>query len=135
MSFTLSPDFAKAIMAISEEEFEEGDLEKTWPKLNSSELSKISKILVTLDRTDIAFNIVTDRNLKFDYAVKLARLDDACEIAEELNEDDKWQKIGDLCMQEGDFDRAEYCFKKSSDYTSLFLIYSSLGTPIMCLQY
>lgn len=125
LSFSLSPSFADAVFAISNEEDEE--LEKHCSQLSDSELTKIAKLLSSLGKNELAFKYVKEDSLKLTYAIKLHRLDEACDIAERTDSSDNWRRIGDLCMQEGDFDRAEECYKKSHDFNSLFLIYSSLG--------
>lgn len=40
---------------------------------------------------------------------------------------EKWKKAGDIALMSGHFEQAEHCFKKSNDYNSLFLFYSSYG--------
>lgn len=84
----MSPYFADAVQLSSSESFEE--LETIWPKMDDFELNKISKILVALGHIEVAFSIVKDLTLKFDYAVRLTRLDDAFEIASEIDNAEKW---------------------------------------------
>lgn len=40
---------------------------------------------------------------------------------------EKWKKVGDIALLMGLFSLAETCFKKSNDYSSLFLFYSTYG--------
>ena len=40
---------------------------------------------------------------------------------------EKWKKVGDIALLSGFFELAETCFKKSEDFNSLLLFYSSYG--------
>lgn len=60
-------------------------------------------------------------------AISLNKNDEAFEIAESQQSVEKWKKVGDIALLSGFFELAETCFKKSSDYNSLLLFYSSFG--------
>lgn len=53
--------------------------------------------------------------------------EEAFDIAEEQQSQEKWKKVGDIALLMGMFTLGETCFKKSSDYNSLFFFYSSYG--------
>lgn len=48
-------------------------------------------------------------------------------IAEEQENTEKWKKVGDVALVQGNFKLAEECFSKSKDYNSQLLFYSSCG--------
>ena len=60
-------------------------------------------------------------------AIQLNKTDEAFKIAEEQQNVEKWKKVGDIALLSGFFELAETCFKKSKDYNSLLLFYSSYG--------
>lgn len=79
------------------------------------------------DQRELAYKITPDQDHKFDLAISLNKYDDAFEIAEQQQNVEKWKKVGDVALLMGIFSLAETCFKKSKDYSSLFLFYSSYG--------
>jgi len=57
----------------------------------------------------------------------LNKIEEANEIAEDQQSVEKWKKVGDIALLAGYFSLAEQCFKKSQDYNSLLMFYSSIG--------
>jgi coatomer subunit beta' len=60
-------------------------------------------------------------------AIELGVTKEAFAIAEEQQSVEKWKRVGDTALMKGEFTLAEECFKKSSDFNSLLLFYSSYG--------
>ena len=89
--------------------------------------SKLAKFLEANNQREMAFEITPDKDHKFDLAIGLNKIGEAYEIAEEQTNVDKWKKVGDLALLAGEFELAEKCFTKASDYNSLLLFYSSYG--------
>jgi len=77
----------------------------------------------------MAFDITPDKDHKFELAIQLNRIQEASEIAEQQESQEKWKKVGDIALINGSFTLAEECFLKSDDFNSLFLFYSSYGDP------
>jgi len=71
--------------------------------------------------------LTPDKDHKFDLAMSLNRIEDAFIIAEEQESSEKWKKVGDISLVNGNFQLAEKCFLKSQDFNSLLLFYSSYG--------
>jgi coatomer subunit beta' len=92
-----------------------------------SHYSKLAKFLENNDKKDLAFEITPDQDHKFDLAISLNKTDAAMEIAEAQQSVEKWKKVGDIALLSGFFELAEQCFKKSNDFNSLLLFYSSYG--------
>ena len=88
---------------------------------------KLAKFLENNDKKEMAFEITPDQDHKFDLAITLNKNDAAYEIAEQQQSVEKWKKVGDIALLSGFFELAETCFKKSEDFNSLFLFYSSYG--------
>lgn len=87
----------------------------------------MAKFLEANDQRELAYKITPDQDHKFDLAISLNKHEEAFEIAEEQQNVEKWKKVGDVALLMGIFSLAETCFKKSKDYSSLFLFYSSYG--------
>ncbi len=89
--------------------------------------SKLAKFLEINGQKELAFDITTDNDHKFDLALTLNRIEDAQKIADEQQSTEKWKKVGDIALVSGHFMLAERCFKASSDFNSLMLFYQSYG--------
>lgn len=92
-----------------------------------NQYSKLAKFLESNDKKEMAFDITPDQDHKFDLAIALNKNDAAYEIAEAQQSVEKWKKVGDIALLSGFFELAETCFKKSNDFNSLLLFYSSYG--------
>jgi coatomer subunit beta' len=75
----------------------------------------------------MAFDITPDHDHKFELALGLNKIDEAFKIAEEQESHEKWKKVGDIALNNGNFELAERCFEKSQDFNSMLLFYSSYG--------
>ena len=131
ISYEVPVNFPSAITHIAEDNFDElaGDLEKIE---NQKFHDKIAKYLEVIDKMEQAFQIVKNPEVKFEYALKLEYLEEAHEIAFKSGSKNSLKQIGDLCLQKGDFERAEEAFRQAEDFSSLFLLYSSLGRIELC---
>lgn len=129
ISQELPVDFAKAISSISSQDKE--NFKKSIKKLGDQYIDKVARFLVGISDMETAFEIVKNENLKFSFAIQLGKIEEAIKLVEKSPNNKKWKQIGDLSLQNGDFDQAEICFKNSSDYGSLFLLYSSLGKNLI----
>jgi hypothetical protein len=54
-------------------------------------------------------------------------VEEAFAIAEETQSSEKWKKVGDIALMQGQFSLAEKCFEQSKDFNSQLLFYSSCG--------
>ena len=61
----------------------------------------------------MAFDITPDHDHKFELALGLNKIDEAFNIAEEQESQEKWKKVGDIALNNGNFELAERCFEKS----------------------
>jgi len=101
--------------------------QKLFKDVPESHYNKLAKFLETNEFRDMAFQITPDQDHKFDLAISLNKTEDAFEIAESQQSVEKWKKVGDIALLAGFFSLAETCFKKSQDYNSLLMFYSSIG--------
>lgn len=105
-----------------------GDMEtaaevlETIPK---EEHNTLAKFLEARDMADLALEVATDPDYKFDLAVGLGRLELAIQLAGESDSQPKWRQLGELALSGGRLDVAEECFLKSRDLGGLLLLYTS----------
>ncbi|KAI9732592.1 MAG: hypothetical protein M1834_003928 [Cirrosporium novae-zelandiae] len=86
---------------------------------------KIARFLEGQGYKDMALDVSTDPEHRFELALGLNRLDIALRLATEADVDHKWKTVGDAALNTWDLALAEECFRNSKDLGSLLLIYSS----------
>jgi len=107
-----------------------GDLttaEKILPRIPQQERPRIAQFLDTQGLKELALQISTDPDHRFDLAIQLGKLDLAFEIAKDAESPQKWKLISDLAIQSFNVDLAEKCLWNAEDLSGLLLLYSSLG--------
>lgn len=79
---------------------------------------------------ELAFQVTTDADHKFELALQLDDLDAALEIVRALPETEaetKWKAVGDRALAVWRFDLARECFEKASDLNALMLLLLAIG--------
>ena len=79
---------------------------------------------------ELALEVTTDPDQKFDLSLQLDDLDRAVEIARqvpELEAEAKWKAIGDRALATWRFDLARESFEKAGDLSALMLLLLSIG--------
>lgn len=109
-------------------------LKKDTKTLTTKELDFFSKILISFDKKQEAYTIVTNTRSKFELAIELGLLTEAINFCEELKEPIYWKKLGDLALITGDFVIAEKAFWSCEDLNSLLLLGSCLGDKEILLR-
>ncbi|KAK0643754.1 coatomer WD associated region-domain-containing protein [Cercophora newfieldiana] len=105
-----------------------GDMETAAEVLHTipqDQLNKIARFLEGQGHKDLALEVATDPEHRFDLALALNHLDTARELAETSGVDHKWKTLGDAGLAAWDVPLASESFEKSKDLGSLLLIYSS----------
>lgn len=95
------------------------------PSIPESELNKIARFLEGQGHKELALEIATDPEHKFELALALNELAIALELAREANADHKWKTVGDAALSAWDVKTAAECFKNAKDLGSQLLLYSS----------
>ncbi|KAF9260701.1 coatomer protein [Marasmius fiardii PR-910] len=100
------------------------------PTLPKEQLNKVARFLEGRDLKELALQITTDPDHKFDLSLQLDDLDAALEIVNgvpELEAEMKWKALGDRALAVWRFDLARTSFEKAGDLNALMLLLLSIG--------
>ncbi|SBT70834.1 coatomer subunit beta, putative [Plasmodium malariae] len=117
-------------------------------KIPESLYNKLSLFLEKMGYKDKALNMCTDLEKKFELSLSIGNLQLCVDIIKELEKKEnnsfihnKYQGLGDTALVYNDIPMAIYCYKKTSEFSSLLIILSTLGDKIgieelgnMCLN-
>lgn len=107
-----------------------GDMESAnelLKEIPEDQKNKIARFLEGQGYKEMALEIATDPEHRFDLALGLNNLDIALDIAREANVEHKWKTVGDAALSSWNIALAEECFKNAKDLGSLLLLHSSSG--------
>jgi coatomer subunit beta' len=105
-----------------------GDMEtaaELLPSIPHDQLNKIARFLEGQGHKELALEVATDPEQKFDLALSLNQLDIALELARSADSDHKWKTLGDAALAAWDIPMATECFVNAKDLGSLLLVYTS----------
>lgn len=105
-----------------------GDMEtaaELLPSIPQDQLNKIARFLEGQGHKELALEVATDPEHKFDLALSLNQLDVALELARASDSDHKWKTLGDAGLAAWDIPLATECFVNAKDLGSLLLVYTS----------
>ncbi|KAM3563660.1 hypothetical protein MY1884_001129 [Beauveria asiatica] len=97
------------------------------PTIPNDQLNKIARFLEGQGHKELALEVATDPEHKFDLALGLNQLDIALELARAADVEHKWKTVGDAALAAWDVSLATECFTHAKDISSLLLLYSSTG--------
>lgn len=97
------------------------------PTIPSTEFNKIARFLEGQGHKELALEVATDSEHKFDLALALGHLTTALELAREADVEHKWKTVGDAALAGWDVALAAECFTNAKDLGSLLLLHSSTG--------
>lgn len=95
------------------------------PSIPQDQLNKIARFLEGQGHKELALEVATDTEHKFDLALSLNQLDVALELARQADADHKWKTLGDAGLAAWDVPLATECFVNAKDLGSLLLVYTS----------
>jgi len=107
-----------------------GDMEaaeELLPSIPSDQLNKLARFLEGQGHKELALQVATDPEHKFDLALSLGQLPIALELAREADVEHKWKTVGDAALAGWDVALAAECFTNAKDLGSLLLLHSSTG--------
>lgn len=105
-----------------------GDLEaaeEVLPSVPKDQNNKIARFLEGQGYKELALQVATDPEHRFDLALSLGDLQQAVGIAREQDTEHKWKTVGDAALGAWDVTLAQECFVKAKDLGSLLLVYSA----------
>lgn len=124
-SFALSLSVVEYQTLVLREDMESAT--ELLPSIPESELNKIARFLEGQDHKELALEIATDPEHKFDLALALGQLPIALDLAREANAEHKWKTVGDAALGAWDIALAAECFENAKDLGSLLLLHTSTG--------
>jgi len=101
------------------------------PTIPRDQLNKVARFLEARDLKELAMQITTDPDHKFDLALALDDLDAALGVITqsipESEAESKWKALGDRALAVWRFDLAKEAYEKAGDLGSLMLLVVSMG--------
>jgi coatomer subunit beta' len=85
----------------------------------------VARFLDGQDYKELALEVATDPEHRFELALSLNNLSVALEIAKDADVEHKWKTVGDAALAAWDVKLAEECFDHANDLGSLLLLHSS----------
>lgn len=105
-----------------------GDMETAADLLTDipdDQKNKIARFLEGQGYKEMALEVATDPEHRFDLALALNNLPIALEIAREADVEHRWKTVGDAALAAWELTLAEECFANAKDLGSLLLVYTS----------
>ena len=87
--------------------------------------NKIARFLEGQGQKEMALEVATDPEHRFDLALSLGNLPIALDIARSADVEHRWKTVGDAALSGWDIALAEECFTHAKDLGSLLLLYTS----------
>ena len=97
------------------------------PDIPQDQMNKIARFLEGQGHKELALEVATDSEHRFELALSLSNLQIALEIAKEADAEHRWKVVGDAALAAWDMKLAEECFVHAKDLGSLLLLHSSTG--------
>ncbi|KAL7800317.1 coatomer WD associated region domain-containing protein [Trichoderma ceciliae] len=97
------------------------------PTIPVDQLNKVARFLEGQGHKDLALEVATDPEHKFELALALNQLAVALDLARQADVEHKWKTVGDAALTAWDVGLAAECFTHAKDLGSLLLVYSSTG--------
>lgn len=89
------------------------------------QMNKIARFLEGQGYKEMALEVATDPEHRFDLALSLNDLDTALNIAREANVEHKWKTVGDAALAGWNLSLAQECFTNAKDVGSLLLLHTA----------
>lgn len=127
-SYALSLNVVEYQSAILRGDLQEA--ERLLPEIPSDQRNRIARFLEVQDMKELALQVSTDPDHKFDLAISINDLETALELVRaspEAGSEVKWKLVGDKALSAWQLDLAQEAFEKSKDLAALLLLYTSLS--------
>lgn len=124
-SFSLSLSVVEYQTLVLREDMESAA--ELLPSIPADQLNKIARFLEGQGHKELALEVASDPEHKFELALALGQLGTALELARVADVEHKWKTVGDAALSGWDVALAAECFKNAKDLGSLLLLHSSTG--------
>ncbi|KAJ5143802.1 uncharacterized protein N7515_002589 [Penicillium bovifimosum] len=107
-----------------------GDLEMAAELLKDvpqDQMNKVARFLEGQGYKEMALEVATDPEHRFELALALGDLETALTIAREANVEHKWKIVGDAALAGWNLALAQECFTNAKDVGSLLLLHTATG--------
>jgi coatomer subunit beta' len=107
-----------------------GDMDAATELLESvpdDQKNKIARFLEGQGYKELALDVATDPEHRFDLALALGNLDVALQLAREVDAEHKWKTVGDAALAAWNLVLAQECFTNAKDIGSLLLLHTASG--------
>ena len=91
------------------------------------QMNKVARFLEGQGYKEMALEVATDQEHRFELALALNNLEIALKIAHEAQAEHKWKILGDAAMSAWDLSLAQECFVNAKDVGSLLLLHTASG--------
>lgn len=111
--------------------------QRVLPSLSNEQRNKAARFLEQIENgalREMAMEVTTDIEHRFDLALQLRKIEIAYEIAQKLDQEMKWKQVGDFALQEWRLEMGLECLKKAKDFDSLLMLYHATGQCKEVLQ-
>lgn len=89
------------------------------------QMNKVARFLEGQGYKEMALEVATDPEHRFDLALSLSDLETALKIAREANVEHKWKIVGDAALAGWNLSLAQECFTNAKDVGSLLLLHTA----------
>lgn len=96
-------------------------------KVPEHQHNRIAQFLEAQGLKEMALEVATDPDLKFELAIQLNKLMTAYKLAAEADSDAKWKQLGDIALSNSEFGLARDCMNRGQDFAGLLALLSSIG--------
>ncbi|KAF8244284.1 Coatomer, beta' subunit [Wilcoxina mikolae CBS 423.85] len=107
-----------------------GDMDAAAELLESvpdDQKNKIARFLEGQGYKELALEVATDPEHRFDLALALGNLEIALQLAREVDAEHKWKTVGDAALAAWNLVLAQECFNNAKDIGSLLLLHTATG--------
>lgn len=125
LSFALSISVLEYQTLVLREEMDSAA--ELLPTIPADQMNKIARFLEGQGHKELALEVATDPEHRFELALALNHLDIALEQARQADVEHKWKTVGDAALAAWDVTLAAECFTAAKDIGSLLLLHSSTG--------
>jgi coatomer subunit beta' len=95
------------------------------PTIPQDQMNKIARFLEGQGHKELALEVATDPEHRFELALALNQLEIALQLAREADVEHKWKTVGDAALAAWEVGLAAECFNHAKDLGSLLLVYTS----------